>query len=219
MNHSPLELARHNMIQQQIRPWVPIDDRVLETLQSIPREDFVPAEFRRLAFADIEIPLEADRCMWPPRVEARMLDALQIRPNDNILEIGTGSGYITACLARLGGYVTSLDRQIGLSAAAGKRLSRQGIHNVSLSKGDVDHLPGGTFDVILVTSGALPQRQAKLEQALTSGGRLFAVIGQAPAMQACLITRLDADNWHCQSLFETEIAQLDEAPARPDFSF
>ncbi|MEO5343616.1 MAG: protein-L-isoaspartate O-methyltransferase [Gammaproteobacteria bacterium SHHR-1] len=220
MHQALLETARHNMIMQQIRPWSPISDRVLETLQSIPREDFVPAAYRNLAFADLEIPLAGGRCLPPPRVEARMLDALAIRANDNILEIGTGNGYLSACLARLGGYVTSIDSNPDYSAEAGKRLARLGIHNISLSRGDVQHLPGGSFDVILLNAGALQRRHPGLEQALVPGGRLFAVIGQAPAMQACLIRRSAQDQWQCQALFETQIPLLEEAPAQAQgFSF
>lgn len=219
MNQASVERARFNMIQQQIRPWVPIDDRVLETLQSVPREDFVPPAYRGLAFADIEIPLDTGGLMQPPRVQARTLDSLAIQANDNILEIGTGSGYLTACLARLGGYVTSIDNKAELSAAAGKRLARLGIHNVSLSKGGLDKLPGGSFDVIVLNSGALTQRHAHLEQALTTGGRLFAVIGQSPAMEACLITRAASNHWHCQSLYETEVAPIDAIDAQEEFPF
>jgi protein-L-isoaspartate(D-aspartate) O-methyltransferase len=213
MNPSQVERARHNMIQQQIRPWVPIDDRVLDVLQSIPREDFVPSAYRNLAFADTEIPLADGSSMHPPRVEARMLDALHIRPNDNILEIGTGNGYLTACLARLGGYVTSLDQNVSHAAEAGKRLHRLGIHNVSLSKGDCDNLPGGSFDVV-VLNGSLRERNEALEQVLTQGGRLYAVIGESPAMEACLIVRGESHHWHCQGLFETDLPGSEQTPSQ-----
>lgn len=219
MNLSAVERARFNMIQQQIRPWVPVDERVLEILHSIPREDFVPEAYRGLALADTEIPLHAGGIMFPPRVEARLLDALAIQANDNILELGTGNAYLTACLARLGGYVTSLDDQPEHTAAATKRLARQGIHNVSLSRGDLAHLPGGNFDAILVNGGALSSRHAGLEQLLTPGGRLVAIIGQAPAMEACLIRRIDSNQWHCQSLFETDVPLLVAGQAEPVFEF
>lgn len=214
------ELARRNMILQQIRPWTPISDRVLETLQSIPREDFVPSAYRNLAFADVEIPLETGVWLYPPRVEARILDALQVRANDNMLEIGMNNGYLSACLARLGGYLTSIDSQLAHTAEVGKRLSRLGIHNVSLSKGDLSSLPGGAFDVILVNNGPLPQRDAGLEQRLSLGGRLFAFIGEPSALEACLIRRSDENQWHCLSLFETQLpGPLTTSPASGVFVF
>lgn len=219
MNQTDLERARFNMIQQQIRPWYPISDRVLDTMQSTPREDFVPPAYRNVAFTDTEIPLGDGCCMASPKIEARMLDALDIKPGDNILEIGTGSGYVTTCLARLGGYVTSIDTDPAVTAAAKERLTNQGINNVSLLEGDLESLPGGTFDVILLTAGSLPQRSAGLEQTLTQGGRLFAVIGSQHLMEACLITRLDEQNWRCDSLFETEMTPLVKPRSATTFQF
>lgn len=219
MTQTNLERARFNMIQQQIRPWYPISSRVLDTMQSIPRENFAPAAYRNVAFADVDIPLGNGFKMASPKLEARMLDTLEIRPGDNILEIGTGSGYVTACLTRLGGYVTSIDNDPAVIAQAGEHLSGLGINNISLAEGNLDSLPQGSFDAILLAAGSLPQRHAGLEQALTLGGRLFAIIGNEHLMEACLITRLDEENWRCAGLFETELPPLADSRGENTFQF
>jgi protein-L-isoaspartate(D-aspartate) O-methyltransferase len=214
-----VERARNNMIQQQIRPWSSIDDGVLEIMQAIPREDFVPAAYRELAFADVDITLDEGLCMVSPKLGARMLHSLAVKPGDNILEIGTGSGYLTACLARLGGYVTSMDRDPARSAASGKQLARQGINNVSLIRGGLEKIPGGSFDVILLSGGSMPIRHPQLESALTLGGRLFAVIGVDHLMEACLITRMAEDIWQCDGLFETALPALNGSIQTSGFEF
>jgi protein-L-isoaspartate(D-aspartate) O-methyltransferase len=209
MNQTELEQARFNMIEQQIRPWDVLDQRVLDTMQMIPRENFVPEQYRSLAFADTNIPLGHDQVMMAPNVEGRLLQALAIQPDDTILEIGTGSGYLTACLARLGRHVTSIDIEPEFTAQAAAKLAAQGISNVTLETADaaggVER--GKSFDVIAVT-GSLPLLQQQFHNNLNTGGRLFVISGQPPIMEALLITRINASSWTRESLFETSIPPL-----------
>lgn len=219
MNQNSVELARFNMIHQQIRPWNVSDARVLGVLDTIPREAFVPAAYRGVAFADMEIPLPSGHSMMAPKLVAKLLQGLAIRPKDNILEIGTGSGYLTACLAKLGGYVTSIDMDAEAIAAATKRLNGLGFRNVSLKAGDaMEAIPGGSFDIIVI-GGSIPHRDERFERALTNGGRLFAVIGQSPLMDACFITRLGDDEWRYEPKFETDLAPLDNCTPSQSFVF
>lgn len=219
MHENSENLARFNMIHQQIRPWNVSDGRVLDVLREVPREAFVPAAYRGVAFADMEIPLPSGHSMMAPKLVAKLLQGLAIRPKDNILEIGTGSGYITACLAKLGGYVTSIDLDVDSIEAASKRLIGLGIRNVSLKVSDaMESIPGGSYDVIVVT-GSLPQRIDRFEAALSIGGRLFAVIGQSPLMEACFITRLGERDWSCEPHFETDLAPLEHHLPAQSFIF
>jgi len=214
--------ARFNMIQQQIRPWDVMDQRVLRVLAEIPRESFVPQAYRNLAFADIEIPLEHGEVMMPPKLEARMLQALAVKGSDKVLEIGTGSGFVTACLSRLAAEVTSLDIRPELVEQAKARLEELGITNVRLRSADAltGSLGDQLFDAIAVT-GSVPTRDQvrDLQQLLAIGGRLFVVTGEAPAMEALLITRLGADSFGTESLFETELPPLVNARAAERFTF
>ncbi|MGD8312791.1 MAG: protein-L-isoaspartate O-methyltransferase, partial [Gammaproteobacteria bacterium] len=157
MNQPDFEQARFNMIEQQVRPWDVLDQRVLDTMSGVPREAFVPQRYRALAFADTNIPLGHDQVMMAPKVEGRLLQALAILPEDSVLEIGTGSGYLTACLARLAGHVTSLDIMPDFTASAGGRLGEHNIANVTLETADAaDGIDSGErFDAIAVT-GSLP---------------------------------------------------------------
>lgn len=219
MNLNPTEYARFNMIHQQIRPWNVNDNRVLTILSQLPREEFVPETYRGAAFADTQIPLDNGHSMMEPKLVGRLLQTLAIQPKDNILEIGTGSGYLTACLAKLGGYVTSVDIDEETIETAEKHLGKQGIRNVSLKVVDaLAGLPGGAYDIIVVT-GSLPHRNIRFESALTLGGRMFAVLGQSPLMEACLITRLGDEQWRCDSLFETELAPLENTVHAKAFVF
>ena len=220
MNVDSLEQARFNMVQQQIRPWEVLDQRVLDLINQIPRDQFVPEAYRGLAYADIEVPIGHGQQMMFPRVEARLLQSLDVKPNDKILEIGSGSGYLTACLANLGGQVTSLDIHEDFTGAVRARLDAQGIGNVELRTADglAGEIAGGPFDVIAVT-GSLPEVPDALKQQLTIGGRLFAVTGEAPAMEASLITRVGEDAWRSEGLFETELAALENAARTERFQF
>lgn len=215
------ERARHNMIEQQIRPWDVLDQRVLNVLTETPREDFVPAQYRStLAFSDISLPLEHGQVMLQPKLEGRLLQSLAIRPGDRILEIGTGSGYLTACLARLGRQVLSVDLYADFKYATERKLEQHGITNVELRTEDAaagwDVEQG--FDVIAVT-GSLPLLHRGFHNALTVGGRLFVIIGEPPVMEAMLITRVAADQWAAESLFDTSIPPLENAPRIENFDF
>ncbi len=216
-----LDTARFNMIQQQIRPWGVIDDRVLDILAAIPRERFVPDAYRGLAYADIEVPLGGDQFMLAPKVIARLLQALAIRPEDRILEIGAGSGYLTACLNHLGGAVVSLEIDPALAALARANLADVDPRRLEVREGDglAGHIDGGPFDVIVVT-GSLPDDRALagLEAQLALSGRLFAIIGEDPAMEATLITRTK-DGISRLSLFETSVPALAKAPKPERFVF
>ncbi|MGD2081638.1 MAG: protein-L-isoaspartate O-methyltransferase [Chromatiales bacterium] len=216
MEQSELEKARFNMIHQQIQTWEVLDRRVLDLLTQVPRERFVPEAYIGLAFADTQVPIGHGERMMEPKLEARMLQALDVKPDDRVLEIGTGSGYVTACLARLGARVTSLEIHQDLSDAAEGRLEAQGIANAELVVADaMAGIPAdGLFDVIAVT-GSMPMRDKRFHRYLSNGGRLFMVVGETPVMEALLVTRTGDNAWHEESLFETELPPLVNAP-RPD---
>lgn len=218
MTDMNLEQARHNMIEQQIRPWNVLDERILDLLLRVPREDFVPQRYRKLAFADMEIPLGHGEVMLSPKLEARMLQVLAVRPDDRILEVGTGSGYFTALLAHLGRQVFSVDRVGEFVETAQQRLNRHGITNVALVQGDASRgwEAGAPFDAIVIT-GSLPVVPEAFKQALTIGGRLLAVVGSAPIMEVRLTTRLASEQWSEESLFETVVPPLRNAAAVPAF--
>ncbi len=206
------ERARHNMVEQQIRTWDVFDERVLNVMLEVPREDFVPQAHRSLAFNDMAVPLAQVETMMQPKVEARMLQALDVRPTDTALEIGTGSGYVTALLAKLGKHVFSVDIHTDFVESAGTRLASLGIDNVTLDTGDAARGWGrrGTFDVIAVT-GSLPELTDEIRKDLNVGGRMFAIIGEEPVMEAYLITRLGENDWHKEVLFETVVPPLANA--------
>jgi len=212
--------ARHNMIEQQIRPWDVLDQRVLELIDGLPRDKFVPTAYLKLAYADINIPLNHGQVMMPPKVEARMLQALDIKPSDTILEVGTGSGYVTALLARSGKHVYSVDVYPDFVESAGRKLAELDISNVTLESGDAvngwdHHAP---YDVIAITA-SLPVLPDSFLQSLKIGGRLFVVTGQAPVMEAYLITRTAEQGWVKQALFETVLPPLVNAPQPQRFIF
>ena len=215
-----LEQARFNMVEQQIRPWDVLDQRVLDLMSELPREQFVPEQYRRLAYSDTRIPLGHGEVMMSPKVEARMLQALDVGPEDSVLEIGTGSGFVTALLARSARHVHSVEVHEGFTALAGERIAQVGLSNTSLSTddgvaGQPDQAP---FDVIAVT-GSLPILTEDLQRQLSIGGRLFAIVGDSPAMEARLITRLEDDKWSTEGLFETDLPPLTGAPTPDAFIF
>lgn len=220
MNPAEIEQARFNMIVQQIRPWEVLDPQVLEAMSHVPREAFVPERYRTLAFADTNIPLGHDQVMMKPNVEGRLLQALAIQPEDSILEIGTGSGYLSACLARLGRHVTSIEIVPELASAAAARWAELAIDNITLHTGDALSEIGTDihYDVIAVT-GSLPVLDQQFFNNLETGGRLFVITGQLPIMEARLITRINANTWASESLFETCIPPLINAPVPESFSF
>ncbi len=215
MNQSEIEQARFNMIEQQIRTWDVLDQRVLDVMNSVPREQFVPEHYRSLAFADTNIPLGHDQVMMAPKLEGRLLQALAITADDSVLEIGSGSGYLTACLARLGKHVTSIDITADFTTAAAAKLEAQGISNVTLETFDAAEgiKSDQHYDVIAVT-GSLPLLQQQFQKNLAVGGRLFIITGSLPIMEANLISRVDENHWSSECLLETCIPPLLHA-ARP----
>lgn len=222
MSETNFEQARFNMVEQQVRPWEVLDQRVLSLLLEAPRDAYVPEAYRNLAYADIEIPLGHGESMMKPVLEGRMLQALNIQPDDKILEIGTGSGFITACLAALGDQVTSLEIHNDLSEKAQAALKAQGVENATLRVADALATPieGGPYDAIAIT-GSLPVADAldQLKNQLSIGGRLFAVTGEAPIMEATLITRVGDSEWRQEALFETELAPLANTETPKHFTF
>jgi len=215
-----IETARFNMVEQQIRPFEVADGRVLETLQAVPRERFVSKEFQGLAFADIAVTIGDAQQMMTPVQEARMLQALNVQPGESVLEIGTGSGFISACLSHLGGVVTSYEIRPALGEIAAAQLGAQKVKNVELVIGDglQATLAPGSFDVIAVT-GSLPKYPSNLEELLAPGGRMFVVLGDGPAMEATLVSRNnDGEIWK-EGLFETVLPALDNAPQNNRFVF
>ncbi len=215
-----IEQARFNMIEQQIRPWDVLDDRVLSTLSSTPREHFVPEEYRELAFSDISVPLGHNQAMMPPKLEGKLLQALTIDSTDRILEVGTGSGYLTACLAKLGDTVLSVDLYDDFIEQARTKLEQQGVTNVTLVQGDAaaGWQSESGFDVIAIT-GSLPVLHRGFHKLLKRGGRLFVIAGQPPVMQAMLVTRVGDQEWNQESLFETSLPALLNAPRPEAFRF
>ncbi len=199
--------AKHNMIEQQIRPWEVIDPQVLEVFDTLNRDQFVPESLKGLAYADCQLPVLGTQCMLPPTVEGRMLQALNIKQSDCVLEIGTCSGYITACLAHLSTHVDSVDLNPESKDIALGNLQQLGINNVTLetisSLQNISH--NERYDVIAVCAGSLDEVPENLKNALVIGGRLFAVTGQSPVKEAQLITRIAQQEWQVMNLFETDI--------------
>ena len=215
-----LQRARFNMVEQQIRPWEVLDQQVLDLLFAVRREEFVPEQYRSLAFVDMEIPLGHGEKMLAPKLEARMLQELAIKPTDRVLEVGTGSGYMTALLAKRGAHVTSVEIIPEFSAQAAARLAAHGITNITLEAGDAargwsKHAP---YDAILLT-GSVPVLADAFEQSLNPGGRLLAVVGEAPVMEARLITCAAGGACNALGLFETCIPALRNAPQPERFVF
>ncbi len=219
MSEMNLDRARYNMIEQQIRPWEVLDQRVLELLSTVPREDFVPPAYRNLAFADINIALGEGQVMMPPKVEARILQALNLKEDETVLEVGTGSGYVTALLASLAKQVISVDINPEMTRQAGEKLTRHGISNVTLETGDAAQGwdTQAPYDVIVIT-GSLPLLPDTFKQALKVGGRLLAIVGDSPVMSVVLITRVGESEWAQETLFETDLPALINAPQPERFS-
>ena len=213
------EYARLQMVNQQVRGWNVYSEDVLAMLKELPRERFVPPGYESLAFAELEIPLGHGEYMMTPTIEGRLLQALDLSGDENVLEIGTGSGFMTACLARLGARVTSVDIHADFIAAAAGKLEQQGIDNVALLQMDAtEELPEGPFDAIAVT-GSLQKFDPRLVEALSEHGRLFIVVGDAPAMEAKLVERTNQHDWQSVSLFETNLRPLVHGALPPQFVF
>lgn len=213
------DIARENMINQQVRAWDVLDPRVLEVMERIPRERFVPEDYQAVAFADTAIPLAHGQYMLAPKLHGKILQALELSPHDRVLEVGTGSGFLTACLAALAFHVTSIDIHADLVESAVRRLRDLGIENCDLEVADVFGIDADqSYDAIAVT-GSIPEYDGRFDKWLRLGGRLFLVIGEPPLMEAWAIRRAGMDEWQRESLFETSIPALIEAPAREKFEF
>lgn len=215
-----IEQARFNMIEQQIRPWEVLDPKVLDLLFVVKREDFVPSAYRNLAFADMEIPLGSGQAMLAPKIEAKQLQELAIKKTDKVLEIGTGSGYMAALLAAHAEHVVSVESRPELAEFARQNLQNAGVTNVSVEIGDgANGWPArGPYDAIVVT-GSMPEVPQALLKQLRVGGRLTLVVGEAPVMEAQLITCTAEGAYNTVNLFETVIPALDGATAKETFSF
>jgi protein-L-isoaspartate(D-aspartate) O-methyltransferase len=214
-----MEQARFNMIEQQIRPCEVLEGRILELLKHVRREHFVPPEKKELAFADMEIPLGYGASMWQPKLEARTVQELHLGRNDQVLEVGTGSGYLTALLSALAGHVTSVEIVPELSAIAGKNLAACQRNNITLETGDAAHGWGsGTYDAIVLT-GSTPVLPEAFQKQLNIGGRLFAIVGDAPVMEAKLITRIAPDAFEAANIMETCVTPLRNAEQPKRFAF
>ena len=214
------EQARSNMIEQQIKPWNVPNQVVLDLISNIHREDFVPDEYRRLALADVRIPLAHDQVTMTPKVEARILQALEIKLDDKILEIGTGCAYMTALLAKSGHHVHSIDIHPDFTEQAKLKLQQHDIQNVTLECGNAIHgwQQSSPYDVIVLT-GSVPILEDHLQQQLKIGGRMFAITGQSPAMEARLIKRVSENEWYNEILFETDLPELEGATQVETFKF
>ena len=212
------EAARYNMVEQQVRPWEVLDQAVLDRLAATPRERFAPEEYRRLAYADTRIPLGDGDVMMPPREEGRLLQALALTPRDHVLEVGTGSGYLAALAAGLARRVTTIEISPERKARAERSLAEYG--NVEVIEGDAVRgwEAAAPYDAIAVT-GSLPVLDEAFLRQLKPGGRLFVVVGEAPAMEARVVTRTGARDWATESLFETVLPPLAGAVRPNRFEF
>ncbi len=215
-----IEQARFNMIEQQIRPWDVLDPQVLDLLLVVKREEFVPAAYRNLAFADLEVPLADGQQMLAPKIEAKLLQEVAVRKTDKVLEIGTGSGYMAALLAARAEHVVTIENRPDLAATARQNLAAAGVNNVTVQVGDglLGWSASAPYDVI-VLSGSVDQIPAVLLKQLRPGGRLVAVVGQAPVMEAQLLTHTADGIFNTVNLFETVIPPLDSAQQPNRFSF
>ena len=223
-----LEQARFNMIEQQIRPWEVLDGRVLELLAEVRREDYAPSAHRALAFTDMELPLTQPQvegqCMLAPRVQARLVQDLQLQPTDKVLEIGTGSGYTAALMARLAQRVLSLEIAPALASQARTRLMQNGVSNVEVRQADAAAndfaacRTDGPYDAILV-SGSLAEIPAALLQLLAPGGRLAAIVGDEPVMRATFVTREGEQDFRTTQPWDTVAARLLNFPTPSRFVF
>jgi protein-L-isoaspartate(D-aspartate) O-methyltransferase len=215
-----LEQARTNMVEQQIRTWEVLDQDVLDLLYVVPREDFVLAKQRALAFSDMQLPIGGNQRMWEPKLEARVLQELEVHKTDRVLEVGTGSGYLTALLAHRAAHVFSVEIDPALAAFGRHNLERHGTSNVTLEVGDAARgWPGHAPYQVIVLTGSTPILPRAFYQQLDVGGRLFAIVGELPVMTARLVTCTGPGAFHTVDLFETVVAPLVNAEHPPRFRF
>lgn len=218
MMNGNVELARNNMIEQQIRTWDVLDQRVLDLLRKVRREQFVPSALQAMALMDVEVPLGHGAFMWQPKVEARVLQELKVRGGDQVLEVGSGSGYFAALLSRQAAHVTTVEIVPELHAFAAKNLEAHQMSNVTVELGDAARGWTGTYDVIVLT-GSVPVLPDAFRNALKPGGRLFAVVGDAPVMEAQLLAKDASGALVSANLFETNISSLKNAEQPERFVF
>ena len=211
--------ALEQMVEQQVRTWEVLDDRILDAMRALPREQFVPRAWRGLAYADCEIALPCGKRMLRPMIVGRILQSLNVLPGERVLEVGTGSGYLTACLARLGARVRSLELHEPIAAQARENLAAVGDTQSEVQTADaMDLAERSAYDAIVLTA-SLPLYQPLFEQALRPGGRLFVVIGAREPQQANLIRRAAERDFARQPLFETVLEPLEHAPRPAAFGF
>jgi protein-L-isoaspartate(D-aspartate) O-methyltransferase len=215
-----IEQARFNMIEQQIRPWNVLDQDVLDLLHVVKREQFVPAAYQNLAFADVEIPLPGGGAMLAPKFEARILQEVGVKKHETVLEIGTGTGYMAALLAHRAAKVTTVEINPETAELAKKNLANAGIHNVTVEVGNGAQgwEKGAPYDVIVI-SGALEVLPEAFLKQVKVGGRIAAIIGQAPVMEASVITRTGENTYSTIKVFETNVRYLTGAPVPSHFQF
>ncbi|MGJ3494507.1 Protein-L-isoaspartate O-methyltransferase [Piscirickettsia salmonis] len=215
-----LASARTNMIKQQLRTWDVLDDAVLQLIESVAREQFVPSQYRNLAYADVSIPLANGQMMLSPKIEGHILQAVQIKHTDNVLEVGTGTGYLTTLIAKQAKYVTSVDIDVQMIKLADSHLKKLLISNVSFDQGyaEQDWSSEEHYDVIIL-SGSVPNVPEKLKNRLSIGGRLFAIVGTTAAMVATLMTRASREQFISKPLFDTNVKALAQEQATDPFVF
>ncbi|KPK59936.1 MAG: hypothetical protein AMJ59_08700 [Gammaproteobacteria bacterium SG8_31] len=210
--------AREQMITQQLRAWHVLNPRVLRTMAEIPRERFFSPAYQGLAFADAAVPIGHNQVMLPPKIQGRLLQALAPTPNDWVLDVGTGTGFLAACLARMAAQVHSIDICPEFPDLAKARLSDLGVRNVSTEIADAMAFDSSRqFDAIAITA-ALPVYQDRFEEWLAPGGRMFVVVGMPPIREALLVTRSQS-GCDRQVLFETDLPQMINAPLPEEFVF
>ena len=214
-----VDFSLNQMVKQQIRAWDVLDPRVLNAMTEIPRNRFVPLAYQSVAFADFGIPLGDKRNMLTPTVAGRILQALDLQPTDTVLEIGTGSGYLTACMAHLASRVVSLDTHGDFIANASQRCEDLKLGNVQFEQ-RADYSPDGErrYDAVVFT-GSLPELDARYLSLLQPGGRLFVTVGESPVMQATLVTRVDLEQTLTEVLFETDLPRLAGSQEPVEFEF
>jgi protein-L-isoaspartate(D-aspartate) O-methyltransferase len=211
--------AREQMIEQQVRAWDVLDARVLEALRAVPRELFVPSSQRYRAYADVEVPLPCGQHMLRPSVTGKLLQALRPEPGETVLEIGAGTGFVTACLHAMAGNVRSLELFPQLAAAARENLAALGMRAVEVADADALSFDSGARYAVIAMTASLPSYDERFARMLALGGRLFVVVGEPPVMEARLVRRTSEDTWTVQSLFETILDPLVNAVRPPEFTF
>ena len=215
-----VEQARSNMVEQQIRTWEVLDQDVLDLLYAVPREEFVPPQHKALAFSDLQLPLGDNQRMWEPKLEARVLQELDVHKTDRVLEVGTGSGYLTALLAHRAAQVVSVEINPRLAELGRRNLERHGADNVTLEIGDAARgWPKQAPYQVIVLGGSTPLLPRAFLEQLDVGGRLFAVVGEPPVMSARLVTCTAAGAYQGTDLFETVLAPLVNCERPPRFRF